>query len=202
MNNTDIIFRETSRQVKHINDKQVDIIKHGTLEDVKKLIDSCHYAFASYAIESGNLDVVKYLIEKADFNADYVDPCGGSCVWLAATMDQTEILDYLMDRATQMEEITKRAIFSAAVCKHNVSIAAKLFDKFGLDVHYVDKYSQDTLLHFTARQDSAPIAQFLLERGADANSKNRYDETPLQLAVSCDSLDVVEVLTAFAVKEK
>ena len=64
--------------------------------------------------------------------------------------------------------------------------AAKLAVELGNDIHAVDNRGQ-TALHGAAYTGSEPIVQFLLDKGAQVNAKDKSGETPWSLAMSLNN---------------
>ena len=66
------------------------------------------------------------------------------------------------------------------------------------DTDEIDAYGSDgtQALLWVIRVQDSELAQLLLDAGADPNLANRYDLTPLALAVDLGSLDIVELLLA------
>jgi hypothetical protein len=53
----------------------------------------------------------------------------------------------------------------------------------GVSVHSVDFNTGNTMMHAAASLGRVPFGQFLLERGARVNGKNRRGDTPLHLSI-------------------
>ena len=52
---------------------------------------------------------------------------------------------------------------------------------------------EETALHLAARHSRAHVAKWLLDSGADANSRDRLNRTPLHLAIGADAQGVFQV---------
>lgn len=66
-------------------------------------------------------------------------------------------------------------------------------DNFDINDHDEEEFGY-TALHHAARHNHVNIATWLLENGADVNSRNNYGFTPLHVASARGSLDVIKVL--------
>ena len=52
----------------------------------------------------------------------------------------------------------------------------------------------DTLLHYAAKGGQAKMSLYLLLKGSDPQSQNKFNETPIFLAAEAGHLDVVNIL--------
>ena len=53
---------------------------------------------------------------------------------------------------------------------------------------------EDTLLHYAAKGGQAKMSLYLLLKGSDPQSQNKFNETPIFLAAEAGHLDVVNIL--------
>ena len=76
-----------------------------------------------------------------------------------------------------------------------VSVDAMGSDLLALGASYGSKTDQEeTPLHLAARHSRADAAKRLLDDGADANSRDGFNRTPLHLGIGADAPDVVKVI--------
>ena len=73
--------------------------------------------------------------------------------------------------------------------------AAMVSDLLNLGAKYGAKTdeTEETPLHLAARYSRADVAKRLLDSGADANSRDRLNRTPLHLAIGADAQGVFQV---------
>lgn len=71
---------------------------------------------------------------------------------------------------------------------------AMVSDLLSLGASYCSKTDlEETALHLAARHSRADVAKRLLDSGADANSRDRLNRTPLHLAIGADAQGVFQV---------
>ena len=74
------------------------------------------------------------------------------------------------------------------------SSGAMVSDLLSLGANHACKTdSKETPLHLAARHSKADVAKRLLDSGADANSRDRLNRTPLHLAIGADAQGVFQV---------
>lgn len=96
----------------------------------------------------------------------------------------------LGDKASLIEELSQ-AMFMASQNGH-ARIVSLLLDKYFLDVNYA-RYG-DTLLKIAADQNRKEVVELLLEKGADVNQVDYFNETTLANLCRRSSNDYLEVL--------
>lgn len=64
----------------------------------------------------------------------------------------------------------------------------------GANVNAQEKLKHCTALHMAARRGNIPVAQALLESGADLEARDKLGETPLRRAVNCGKAEMVAFL--------
>ena len=182
------------KQIRHSLKSENEILFHsvtssGDLPKLKKLIEekggfqnvinSKDYAGCSplyKAIERGNFDMVKYLIEKgADVNAE----------WMPKKV---------------AFELRKKIPLHIAIEKEEFLIMKHLLQK-GVQIEATSEYGGNTALHIAIKSTDNPVfVTNLIEFGADVNSVNQYKQTPLHFAVmlNCpvmnNKLEAVKIL--------
>ena len=69
---------------------------------------------------------------------------------------------------------------------------------FGASYGSKTDYNDETALHLAARHSRADVAKRLLDAGAEANSRDRLNRTPLHLAIGADAQGVFQVIISAA----
>jgi len=64
----------------------------------------------------------------------------------------------------------------------------------GADVNAQDKLKHCTALHMAARRGTVPVAEALLDCGADLEARDKLGDTPLRRAVNCGKAEMVAFL--------
>jgi ankyrin repeat protein len=146
-----------------VTDKQarIDILqaareKLGEKEFVKSLIrkNDAKFSLLHTAAGYGHLEVVKFLLQNADFNInDVVNITRNTALHLAAQNKHLEVVDYLLKLPNT-----------------NININAVNNEK-------------KTLLHFAAANGDLGLVTLLLGKGANITLADSYGNTPLHLAV-------------------
>lgn len=171
-----------------------------------------------FAADNGNLSVIKYLIRKgADINAE--DEYANIPLYFAIRNRKLEIVKYLVDK-TDINNKYNDTLLHLAVCSGELDVAKYLVSrgvninaksKFlplhlsslrGLDIvgYFVKKAASaeggyyETPLHYAVFHGNLEITEYLIEKGADVNARNRNSDTPLHLAIMRGKIDVVKVL--------
>lgn len=139
------------------------------------------------AIESGNMEVIRLLIEQgADINAEVAgpDPEGWTALHLAAFDGHHEVVKYLLDHGADLSRPGKGAskmtpIRVAVTRAHPESVRVLL----ALGADPMEKDLQGfTLLHEAANIGDCEIAKLLVSAGCDPLAKASDGSTPLMWA--------------------
>ncbi len=78
----------------------------------------------------------------------------------------------------------------------------KLLIKKGADVNEKSRDDQRTPLHYAAARGNADVARLLIKKGADLNARDQWQDTPLDLAASCNRSHLVNILQDAARDQK
>ena len=84
-----------------------------------------------------------------------------------------------------------KALFNALLLNEGQNELFRLIDKIG--PHVVD-HAGNTPLHYAVKQNIFPVAQKLLELGANSNALNKSGETPLQIAEKNKNEKMIQLL--------
>lgn len=171
-----------------------------------------------FAADNGNLSVIKYLIRKgADINAE--DEYANIPLYFAIRNRKLEIVKYLVDK-TDINNKYNDTLLHLAVCSGELDVAKYLVSR-GVDInakskflplhlsslrglnivgYFVKKVASaeggyyETPLHYAVFHGNLEITEYLIEKGADVNARNRNSDTPLHLAAMNGNVDIAKIL--------
>jgi ankyrin repeat protein len=170
--------------------------KNGDLDQVKQLATKHNinqrgwlgWAPLHKAAESGCVNVVRYILENAELNADVNirdlenhTPIH-CCVGVKETPQHLQTLEVLLAKGgdPNAEDDGKYTALHLAVLNNNVG-CVKLLLKYGanIDAQNEDKY---TALHTAYRYELCEIRDLLLQHGADTTIRDAQGRTPQEVA--------------------
>lgn len=147
---------------------------------------------------SGNLDIVKYLLnfnskdEKVKAKATDVK----SALRLAASKDHVHVLGYLMRQIGPMDTMLLNSAVHAAVVNGSLKttklLLAELKDPFNAIICECHR----NVLHLAAANDKLELVIYALQQGADINSVSDEGNTALHVAAAARKNDMVNFLIA------
>jgi ankyrin repeat protein len=151
------------------------------------------------AVESNNLDVIKYLLDKgAEINAEVTgeDPCGWTALHLAAFDDFTQVILLLISRGAKIhyKDRSPRRMtpIRVAVTRGNENSLEVLLNA-GADAKEVNPMGF-TLLHEAANHGSIKMATLLLNAGADPKSRAKDFSLPYDWAQPYNDARLLKLL--------
>lgn len=137
------------------------------------------YALAT-ACESKSLPLVKAVAEQgADLKVRTRE--GRSMLWAAVNSDSLPIVKYLVEKGCDLKELDadKSTLLWAADTLEMV----KYLVEGGVDPKAVNKFG-DTALHVACRHSHKDIAEYLIDKGLDVETRGRWKMPPLHSAVT------------------
>ncbi|WP_265036680.1 ankyrin repeat domain-containing protein [Wolbachia endosymbiont (group A) of Anomoia purmunda] len=170
------------------------------------------------AVEEGNLETVKHLVEKgAGINA--VNRYGYTPLYIAAYKGSTDIAVYLVEKGANASDnilheasnldivrhfIAKGANINAtkengetflhiAAIDGKLEIVQYLVEEKNFNINAAN-IKGNTVLHHAAHGGCEKTARYLVEKGANVKATNRHGITPLHIAAFCGYSYVVENL--------
>lgn len=103
-------------------------------------------------------------------------------IHMASVQFCSENLDLFAGTIDEFDQDGMTLLMTAIECEDFHCVKRLL--AMGAQFHFVDAEG-DTALHMSCFS-TLEIAQLLVESGADLDSKNAYQETPLDIALECD----------------
>ncbi|MDR2548440.1 MAG: ankyrin repeat domain-containing protein [Rickettsiales bacterium] len=146
------------------------------------------------AVESGELNVVEYLISKGA-NID-VKKSGWAPLHIAA-IGKLDIVKYLIDKGADVNTKNKYGVTALhrAVYHEKLNVVEYLVDKgANINANAVGPFFSGTPLHCAVHSRSQNTVEYLVDKGADTGAKDEKGSTPLHHAAKGDNLNIVKCL--------
>ena len=163
---------------------------------------STHNPILVWAVQNGDADIVRLMLQKKEADPNEEDEDGRSPLWHAAQEKKEEVVKVLLE--TEGFEIDKkdreagRTPFSCAV--GNLAIMRMLFETRRVDVNARDNNGMTALSHavqfsYSAEEGQVDIVEFLLGMaGAEPDVKDGSGRTPLSHAAKNRHQGVIDKL--------
>nr|XP_033340901.1 uncharacterized protein LOC117228922 [Megalopta genalis] len=147
------------------------------------------------AVISGNLDIVKFLVDekKADFNVK--DNNGMTVLYTAAAFGKSEIVKYLIGKGADVDAKNNmnRTVLHMAATMCNLEIVKLLISK-GVNVDAKDDCGM-TVLYMAATSGNLDVIKFLVnEKGANIDANANHGMEMLHVATTSGNLDMIKFL--------
>ena len=145
----------------------------------------------SSACKSGNLEIVKYLIEeqKVDVNKRRVSNLIDAC-----ESGNTDLVRYLIKHGANYEDISGSTLFFYTWKSINLDMVRYLVEEYGMNVHEEDNFKRTPLFYACAVRNLDMVKCFV-ELGANVNKKDKFGYTPSFMARAKGAWNVVEYLS-------
>lgn len=147
------------------------------------------------ARETGNLDVIKYLVERgSDINAE--DNNSDSPLILATWRGYETVVNYLIDKNADIPVSGAKAtiLFEYTLNKKLVKLYETILIKGGDAEKLIDNGT--TAIHIGAKGGSKQIVDDLIKRKFNVNAEDTYGMTPLHYAAKYGRIEVIGTLVA------
>jgi truncated hemoglobin YjbI len=107
-----------------------------------------------------------------------------------------ELLLHLGADPNARDQVEHTPLYVVGNTSHGISGAdvVRLLVKEGANVNAVERLKHCTALHMAARRGNIPVAEALLDCGADLEARDKLGETPLRRAVNCGKAEMVAFL--------
>ncbi|MDR3472960.1 MAG: ankyrin repeat domain-containing protein [Devosia sp.] len=136
-----------------------------------------------YAVGSGRLDVVQWLLKEGGAMVCDTDAFGLTALSCAASKGHLEIVKWLLEQGgATITERTRRGltVLLCAASKGRLGVVQWLLEKGGATIDEKDE-EDNTALLFAARGGSLKTVQWLLQHGASLEEKNAQGESAIDL---------------------
>ncbi len=180
----------------HLDKELLTTVEGNYLEKIKGLIaqdvsKDRHGAY--YYAWSGNLNMVKFLVER-DVDVNATDKYGCTLLHWATLKGHLDVAKFLASKGANVnaEDILGRKPIHFAVINDHRNIIEFLPDK-GIIVNSADKQGH-TPLHWASWSGHLDMVKYLIDKGANINAKCEADRTPLDIARGRGHSNIVKYL--------
>ena len=193
----DAIGTGNIKLVQYLASKGVTIQPAVTIGE-KLLSELVIKTFLKTAVESNNIEMVKFVFKNYDNEATKYDFMGGAPIDYAVKNGNFEILKFLVENDKKAVDYIKKSnsILVWAIRSGNFEMVKYLIDK-GANIYERFAYGK-TPLHIAAEEADLKVVKYLIEKcHADINKDDEPGDTPLYYAIfnfKNNSLDVVKYL--------
>lgn len=154
------------------------------------------------AINEGNLDIAKSLVDKGDY-IDETNESGQTILHLAAGDDDLELVKHLLENGAKVntiDSVGETPLHYAVTEGDNLEIVRLLVEK-GADVNAKNIFSRIPL-HLAIIVNRLELLEYFVKRGADFNLSDIYGDTPLCLATKKGYSDIIRNLKKILMKQE
>ena len=157
-------------------------------------ITSIHAAEIHDAVQQGDIDSVKALIQESIELVDLREENGHTPLHLAAAGGNVEIAEFLISKNADVNALNNvnQSVLLYAAYFGNGEIAEMLISK-GARLNDQDIFGRAPL-HYAARQHSIGALLPLIENGAEMDIRDSIGETPMHFAIRWGYDDIAEML--------
>ncbi|VEN64743.1 unnamed protein product, partial [Callosobruchus maculatus] len=175
---------------------RTSVVLESPEKDISRL-DRHGQSVLHYAVNSGNVEMVEYLLATMgkQLSLDQNDICSFSPLHTAAANGHTEMVNWLIKKGANINSVGGRhrqsALHIAARSGH-LGVMKALVDS-GADINEVD-IEERSVLTLAVRQGNEDCVRYLLELGVRVNHEEPGNVTALRLAVFSNNIPIVRLL--------
>lgn len=186
----------------------------GDLAMLKCLIEEQHGSKYSYdydallllAAESGNWEIVKYLVEEKNADANYMEEdCRGPSLLVAARSGNFDMVKFLMGHGATAEYMPLYDVAAKGYWK-----IVRYLVKRGAEAGevYTDHIQQrcwdrpSSILIMAIKDSDIETVKCLVRHGANVNFEAVDGDTPLKMAKKVGNAEIITYLQAYGAKDK
>ncbi|UII80237.1 ankyrin repeat domain-containing protein [Flagellimonas sp. CMM7] len=145
------------------------------------------------AAETGNLDVVKVLLEKGA-DIDIMNPTGHTALNRSIYFEQQEVVDFLLDQGADVNKTDNIFILPpliAAAIKNNAETGKKLIE-LGAEVNVLDKINKFSPLTWAVIYGHIDFVKMILNYKPDLNIMTTYGTTVNEMTQNKEILNLLK----------
>jgi ankyrin repeat protein len=158
------------------------------------------------ASKNGNEIIVRELLSLGRVSLKAKDPNGQTALHLAVSYNHKSIVRILLDKGadTEAEQSSgEKPLYLAAIAGYQSIV--ELLVEFNANIESLNLKTRITALHAAIGKRHIQVARFLLQHGANVDSRDLAGDTPLSTAVrrgSNEDLKIVELLLQYGANKK
>ena len=163
------------------------------IKTISNLTINCQGIFK--ACEAGNLNRVKYFIERKHININITDiNSGKTLLHFAILNNHADVCVYLIANGAKLEkkDMCGKSILQLACQVGDYDIVKSIFSQ--CPNIYEKDHSGKTALHYACQSGNFSIVELLVSNGFDIEEKDETEQSPLHYACKEDNLQIVEYL--------
>ena len=179
-------------------------IDQGNLDLVKLLLERGAEAATDNldnAIKVGQLEIFRYLIEEVGLSVDALESKPSqSPLHTAAKLGEIEIVHYLIEKGANINAVNFYGIpLHRATGTDNFEMVKYLVEQ-GSDINYVDSYKGETPVFYSIKKLNMEITKYLFENGTVVDTIDKYDKTVLDYAIEDEDAEMISYLQSIGAK--
>lgn len=150
------------------------------------------------AASEGHLDICEFLVHNGAM-INRSDRWGGSPLDDAHRHRHVHVIQFLQQQGGKFGSPSQANNFISAASEGDMEEVMALLEYGNIDLNQGD-YDNRRALHLCAGEGHADVVQFLCEKGADVNVKDRWGNRPLDDANAAGHTECVDILERFGAK--
>jgi ankyrin repeat protein len=165
------------------NIKELQKIRQDSRENLNKVKTASGCTLLHYAVASGKLNIVQWLLKEGGAKIDEKDDFGLTALSCATSKGHLDIVKWLLEEGeAKIDERTRRGltVLLCAASKGQLEVVKWLLEEGGAKIDEKD-IEGNTALLFAAMNGNLETAQWLLEHGASLQEKNEQGKTAVEL---------------------
>lgn len=147
------------------------------------------------AAQYGDINTLKELVSKDSSIITSKDKYGFSALHLAATEENTEIINFLVSSGLDINVQNDEGIAPLHIASYPE--IAELFIQLGANIELEDNNGNTPLLIHSTEAEGYEVMEILLKNGANSKHRNKFNKTAKDYAVTGEKADTVELLNKY-----
>lgn len=147
------------------------------------------------AVNDNNLELAKKLIASGA-DANQTDSYGNSLLIISAANGDSEMVRLLLNSGANIHAVDSSMKGTALHAASYLGYPAvmKVLIEYGIDLNAQGPYNGYSALHDAVVQNNIEGVKLLVDASAQLNTRSKYGDTPLELAMKCRRREIVSIL--------